>query len=74
MTVNIEKIRADMKWETRKFVLQAVVAGAALLGAGAAIGTYLARREQPPAPAPQVYIVTPDLQRAIPLQPRPKQP
>ena len=29
MTVNIEKLRADMRWETRKFVLQAIVAAPA---------------------------------------------
>jgi len=38
MAVNIAKMQADMRWETRKFVLQVVVAGAALLGAGAALG------------------------------------
>lgn len=38
MAVNIEKMRADMAWETKKFVWQAVVAAAILLGAGGTIG------------------------------------
>jgi hypothetical protein len=50
MTVNIEKMRADMKWEARKFLLQAMVAAAALVGAGAALGNYLARQAPPSAP------------------------
>jgi hypothetical protein len=47
--LNMKKLESDLKWETRKFVLQAVVAGAALLGAGAAIGSYLERHSSPPA-------------------------
>jgi hypothetical protein len=55
MAINIEKIRSDMVWESRKFLLQAVVSAAALVGAGAALGNDLARREPPPpAPPPQV--------------------
>jgi hypothetical protein len=42
MTINIEKMRADMKWETRKFVVQIVIAFAAVLAAGVAIGRFLA--------------------------------
>jgi hypothetical protein len=55
MAINIEKMRADMVWESRRFLLQAVVSAAALVGAGAALGNYLARREPaPPPPPPQV--------------------
>jgi hypothetical protein len=55
MAIDIEKLRADILWESRKFLLQLVVSAAALVGAGAALGTYLARREPPPpAPPPQV--------------------
>ena len=54
MTINIEKMRSDMaetqKWETRKFLVSLLLASAALLGAGAAIGNYLARHEAPPQP------------------------
>jgi hypothetical protein len=55
MALNIEKMRSDMVWESRKFLLQAVVSAAALLGAGAVLGNYLARHEPaPPAPPPRV--------------------
>jgi anti-sigma-K factor RskA len=50
MTVNIEKMRADMKWESRKFMRQALVALAASVGAGVALGNYLARQAPTPAP------------------------
>ena len=54
MAINIEKMRSDMAWESRKFLLQAVVSAAALVGAGAALGNYLGRREPPPPAPPQV--------------------
>jgi hypothetical protein len=57
MTINIEKMRADMKWETRKFAIQAIVAGAALLGAGVALGTYLSRAAAPQYPAGTTIII-----------------
>jgi hypothetical protein len=55
MTVNIEKMRSDMaeqqrqaairqKWETRKFLISAVIAAAAFLGAGIAFGNYFTRQ------------------------------
>jgi hypothetical protein len=54
MTVNIEKMRFDMaetqrkaelnqRWENRKFLLQMVLAAAALMGAGVALGNYISR-------------------------------
>lgn len=51
MTINIEKMRSDMRWEARKFFVQALVAAAALVGAGVAIGNYVAshRPTEPPA-------------------------
>lgn len=59
MTVNIEKMRSDMKWEARKFLLSAVLATAAAVGAGIAIGSYFTSHSQPqpiviqlPAPPP----------------------
>lgn len=46
MTVNIQKMRADMaletkkmEWEAKKFALQAVAAAAACMAAGAALAT-----------------------------------
>jgi hypothetical protein len=45
MTVNIEKMRAEMKWESRKFVISTVVAAAALAGAGVAIGNWIGRQQ-----------------------------
>ena len=41
MTINIEKLRADIRWESRKFVLQAVVALAAAIGVGVGIGNLI---------------------------------
>ncbi len=52
MAINIEKMRADMRWEARKFFISTVLAAAALVGAGAALGNYLAHHEPPPPPPP----------------------
>jgi len=42
MLVNIEKMRHDMRWETRKFVLQIVAAlGTAFAGGAAALALIL---------------------------------
>lgn len=42
MTVNIEKMRTDMRWETRKFVVQILAGfGAAFAGGAAALGLVL---------------------------------
>ena len=43
MTINIEKMRQDMRWEARKFTLQAITAAAALLAAGGVIGGVVVR-------------------------------
>ena len=43
MTINIEKMRADMRWEARRFTLQAITAAAALLAAGGVIGGVVVR-------------------------------
>jgi flagellar biosynthesis/type III secretory pathway M-ring protein FliF/YscJ len=39
----------NQRWELLKLLVSAIVAAAALLGAGAAIGNYLARHFEPPA-------------------------
>ncbi len=49
-TVDIERMRAEMRWETQKFIIQTVVAVAALLGAGVALGNYFTRASAPPEP------------------------
>jgi hypothetical protein len=42
MTVNIEKMRADMKWESRKFTVQIIAAlGTAFAGGAASLGLIL---------------------------------
>ena len=53
--INIEKMRADMAtqqkqfvWETRKFIVQAIVAAAACVGAGVALANWVNNR--PPTP------------------------
>jgi hypothetical protein len=55
MTINIEKMQSDMRWEARKFAVSAIVAAAALLVAGVAIGNYFTR----PIPAPPPAIQAP---------------
>ena len=62
MAVNIEKMRADMRWEARKFAVSAIVAAAALIGAGVGIGNLIwAHKTQPlpPAPLPPIVIQIP---------------
>ena len=39
MTVNIEKMRAEMRWESRRFMIQAIAGTAAAIAAGAALAT-----------------------------------
>lgn len=56
MQTNIEKMRADMKWENRKFGVSLVIASAALVAAGAALGNYIATRPVP-TPPPQTIII-----------------
>lgn len=56
MAVNIEKMRADMRWENRKFMTSLLIAAAALVGAGVGIGNLIWNRPQPPAPPPQPAI------------------
>ena len=60
MTVNIEKMRADMAndqkrlaWENREFAVSLIVAAAALVGAGVVLGNYIGSRR----PAPQTVQV-----------------
>jgi hypothetical protein len=50
MTINIEKLRNDQKWETRKFVVSAILATAAAVGAGVGIGNLIWAHHEPPAP------------------------
>jgi len=69
MAINIEKMRSDMAWESRKFLLQAVVSAAALVGASAALGNYLARREPPAPPAPPQVIFQPGSTVVTPAAP-----
>jgi hypothetical protein len=55
MTINIEKMRSDMRWETRKFLVSAILATAAAIGVGVAIGN-LIWNHPPPAPAAAVSV------------------
>lgn len=43
LTVKIEKMRADLRWEAKKFILQAIIASAALMSAGAALAVLFMR-------------------------------
>jgi hypothetical protein len=51
MAVNIEKMRADMRWEVWKAGVSLVIAAAALAGSGVAIGNYLGRQSDAAAAA-----------------------
>jgi len=74
MQQNIEKLRSDIRYESRKFMLQSLVAAAALVGAGAALGNYVANRGSPPAaqapPSVFVYVLPGTGQPPVPVPPR----
>lgn len=59
MTLNIEKMRADMKWEARKFAVSAIIAFAAAVGAGVAIGNWIGRQQAQPTFPPGTTITIP---------------
>ncbi len=62
MQTNIEKLRADMKWENRKFAVQVIVGAAVCVGAGVALANYVNSRPpapSPPAPPPQIIYIQP---------------
>ena len=72
MQTNIEKLRADMKWENRKFLVQFVLAMAAAVGAGVALANYVNSRPPappPPAPPPQIIYIQPGPPPASPARP-----
>ncbi len=46
MALNIDKMRAEMRWEARRFAVSAVLAVAASVGAGIAIGNHFTRTSQ----------------------------
>ncbi len=56
MTVNIEKLRSDIRYEGRKFFVQALVGAAVCVGAGVALATYV-NSHRPPEPPPQPQII-----------------
>lgn len=41
MTTQVERLRQELRMEQRKFVVQALIAAAALLAAGIAIGRFV---------------------------------
>lgn len=57
MTINIEKLRSDLKWESRKFLVSAILATAAAVGAGVGIGNLIWAHNPPQAPTPIVIQV-----------------
>ena len=59
MTVNIEKMRSEMRWEARKFAASVVLAGAALLGAGVGLGNLIWAHRTPSPPTPIVIQLPP---------------
>lgn len=66
MTVNIDKMRADMAtqqtllaWETRKFVIQALTAAAGLLAAGGIIGGVMVNYINAHQPPITQYVLPP---------------
>lgn len=60
MTVNIEKLRSDIRYEGRKFFVQALVGVAVSVGAGVALATYVNSHYRPePSPQPQIIYLQP---------------
>lgn len=58
--LNMKKLESDLRYEGRKFFVQAIIGVAAALGAGAALGNYFARTASPlPAPPPQIIYIVP---------------
>jgi uncharacterized membrane protein len=41
MTIQIERLRQEIRMENRKFIVQALIAAAALLAVGIAIGRFV---------------------------------
>ncbi len=58
MAVNIEKLRSDIKYESRKFAVQLVLGFAAALGAGIALANYVNSRPAAHA-APPATVTAP---------------
>jgi hypothetical protein len=56
METNIDKLRSDLRYESRKFAVQLVIGAAACVGAGIAIANYVNSRPVPQAP-PQIIIL-----------------
>ncbi len=65
MALNIEKMRADMRWESRKFLVSAILATAAAVGAGVGIGNLIWGHTPPASPPPPQVII---LQQPAPAQ------
>lgn len=54
MTVNIETMRKDMRYESRKFILQIIATVAVSVGAGVALTNWVnSRSAMAPSPAMQ---------------------
>ncbi len=62
--VNIDRMRNDLRYENRKFLVQFWVAIAASVGAGVALADYVNSRHV--APPPQVIYLQPILPSAAP--------
>jgi hypothetical protein len=72
MTINIDKLHQEQKWEIRKFVLQTFVAAIAAIGVGVGIGNLIwAHREPLPPPPPQTIILQQPAPPPAPLKPPP---
>ena len=56
MQTNIDKLRSDMRYESRKFGVQLVVGAAACVAAGIALANYVNSRQAPPLP-PQIVVL-----------------
>ncbi len=55
METNIKKLESDLRYESRKFTVQAIVGVAVSVGAGVALANYV-EAHRPPTP-PQVIVV-----------------
>ena len=59
MPFDIERMRADIKRDRRKFTAQAVICLAASVGAGFALGTYVNTHSSLAGPPPIVFVLLP---------------
>ncbi len=57
--LNMDKLRSDLRYESREFFVQVLVGAAVCVGAGVTLANYVNSRPPLPAPPPQVIYLVP---------------